>query len=153
MVNVGAKPETARLARAAARVRLPATVAAHLRDGDLSTRKGSVLQTAILAGITGAKQTSALIPLCHPLPLTDCAVTIELHPPAADGSVIAAIECRAETVGRTGVEMEAMTGASIAALTLYDMAKGLSHEIVIESVRLLEKTGGKHAFGSAEARP
>jgi cyclic pyranopterin phosphate synthase len=66
--------------------------------------------------------------------------------------VVATIECRAETIGRTGVEMEAMTGASIAALTLYDMAKGLSHEIVIESVRLLEKTGGKHVFGSPDAR-
>ena len=82
-----------------------------------------------------------------------CARIITAVLTAADGSVIAAIECRAETVGRTGVEMEAMTGASIAALTLYDMAKGLSHEIVIESVRLLEKTGGKHVFGSAEARP
>ena len=91
----------------------------------------------------GAKRTSELIPLCHPLPLDDCKIVIVTRPPSKDGSVEAEIHCRARTEARTGVEMEALTGASIAALTLYDMGKSAARGIVIREVRLLEKTGGK----------
>ena len=105
-----------------------------------------------MAAADAAAQTfSDLIPLCHPLPLTDCKVTIESRPVAADGSMEVVITCRAETHGQTGVEMEALTGASIAALTLYDMGKGISHEIVVGSIRLLEKTGGKSHFLASTA--
>ncbi len=143
MVNVGAKVVTHRVARAVAIVVLPPALATLLRDGDIATKKGPVFQTAILAGIMGAKKTSELIPLCHPLPLEDCKIQIESRPPAADGSTEVMITCTAETHAKTGVEMEALTGATIAALTLYDMGKAVSHDIVIKDVRLLEKTGGK----------
>jgi cyclic pyranopterin phosphate synthase len=143
MVDVGAKAVTRRTARALARVVLPPELAALLRDGDIASRKGPVFQTAILAGIMGAKRTSDLIPLCHPLPLDDCRIEIVPEPPAADGSQEVRIECRVSTEARTGVEMEALTGASVAALTLYDMGKAVTHGIVIRDIRLLEKTGGK----------
>ena len=146
MVNVGAKAVTHRVAQARAIVVLPAALAALLRDGDIATKKGPVFQTAILAGIMGAKRTSELIPLCHPLPLDDCKITVENQPPAADGSTEVFITCRAETHAKTGVEMEALTGATIAALTLYDMGKAVSHDIIIKDVRLWEKTGGKSDF-------
>lgn len=149
MVNVGAKAVTRRVARAVAIVALPPTLAALLRDGDIATKKGPVFQTAILAGITGAKKTSELIPLCHPLPLDDCKIQIESRPPAADGSTEIVITCTAETHAKTGVEMEALTGATVAALTLYDMGKAVSHDIVIKEVRLLEKSGGKSDFRTA----
>lgn len=142
MVNVGAKPVTHRQATAEALVRLPAPLAALLADGDIATRKGALFQTAILAGVMGAKQTSNLIPLCHPLPLDDCQVLITTE----DSGRLVRIRCRAETQARTGVEMEALTGATIAALTLYDMGKAVSHDIVIEQIRLLEKSGGKSDF-------
>jgi cyclic pyranopterin phosphate synthase len=146
MVNVGAKIATHRIALAAATVVLPPALAALLRDGDIATKKGPVFQTAILAGVMGAKRTSELIPLCHPLPLDDCQIAFESRPPAADGSVEVVIRCRVETHAKTGVEMEALTGATIAALTLYDMGKAVSHGIVIKDVRLLEKTGGKSDY-------
>ena len=138
MVNVGGKVPTARLARAQARVRLGAAMLALVQAGDLPTRKGPVFQTAILAGIMAAKKTADLIPLCHPLGLDDCQVRITVLPPDC-----LLIECTARVTGKTGVEMEALTGASVAALTVYDMCKALSHGIVIEEIRLLEKTGGK----------
>lgn len=146
MVNVGTKAVTHRIAQARAIVVLPASLAVLLRDGDIATKKGPVFQTAILAGIMGAKRTSELIPLCHPLPLDDCKITIENKAPAADGSTEVLITCRSETHAKTGVEMEALTGVTIAALTLYDMGKAVSHDIVIKDVRLLEKTGGKSDF-------
>lgn len=152
MVNVGAKAVTHRVARAVAVVVLPPPLAALLRDGDIATKKGPVFQTAILAGIMGAKRTSDLIPLCHPLPLDDCKITIEQRPSAADGSTEVVITCTAETHAKTGVEMEALTGATVAALTLYDMGKAVSHDIVIKDVRLLEKTGGKSHFVTAGVR-
>lgn len=138
MVDVGAKPATRRTAVAVALVELPAELAAQLRDGDIATKKGPVFQTARLAGIMGAKKCSELVPLCHPVRIDAVTVEIELSGPAE-----ARIVCRAEATDRTGVEMEALTGASIAALTLYDMGKAVSHGIVIREVRLLEKTGGK----------
>jgi cyclic pyranopterin monophosphate synthase len=142
MVDVGDKPVTRRTAHAVAVVTLPGELAALLRDGEIATKKGPLFQTAILAGVMGAKKTGELIPLCHPLPLDFC--HIEIEPDAARGEV--AIHCRAQTHAKTGVEMEAMTGATIAALTLYDMAKAVSHGIVIKEVRLLEKTGGKSHY-------
>lgn len=141
MVNVGAKKVTRRVARVRAVVSLPPAVAARLKGGEIRGRKGPVFQTAILAGILGAKRTSDLIPLCHPIGLDDCRVDIRL-----DRGREVVIECRAEARQKTGVEMEALVGASIAALTVYDMCKGWSHDIVIREIRLLEKTGGKSNY-------
>ena len=142
MVNVGAKPVTKRTAHAVAIVTLPGELAALVSDGEIATRKGPIFQTAILAGVMGAKKTSELIPLCHPLALDDC--QIEITPDVSCGEI--AIHCRVQTHAKTGVEMEAMTGASVAALTFYDMAKAVTHGIVIKDVRLLEKTGGKSDY-------
>lgn len=142
MVDVGDKAVTRRTAHAVAVVTLPGELAALLRDGEIATKKGPLFQTAILAGVMGAKKTPELIPLCHPLALDDCQITVE--PDTARGEV--AIHCRVRTAAKTGVEMEAMTGATIAALTLYDMAKAVSHGITIKEVRLLEKTGGKRDY-------
>lgn len=142
MVNVGDKPVTRRTAHAVAVVTLPAELEALLRDGEIATKKGPIFQTAIIAGVMGAKKTSELIPLCHPLGLDDC--QIEIRPDPARGEI--EIHCRAQVHGRTGVEMEALTGATVAALTFYDMAKAVTHGIVIKEVRLLEKTGGKSDY-------
>jgi cyclic pyranopterin phosphate synthase len=146
MVDVGAKAVTVRRAHARAEIVLPPPLAALLKDGDIATRKGPVFQTAILAGIGGAKRTADLIPLCHPLPLDDCQVEIAAEPVAADGTCTVRIDCRAGAEAKTGVEMEALTGAAVAALALYDMGKSVSPGIVIRSIRLLEKTGGKSVY-------
>ncbi|MES2981776.1 MAG: cyclic pyranopterin monophosphate synthase MoaC [Verrucomicrobiota bacterium] len=140
MVDVSAKPETVRRAVAEARVTVNAEVAAQFDGKDLISKKGPVFQTAILAGVMGAKQTSSLIPLCHPLPLDDCKIDISLN-----GQEII-VRCTCKTTARTGVEMEALTGATIAALTLHDMCKALDPAIVISGVRLIEKTGGKSDY-------
>ena len=137
MVDVGGKAVTRRTAQAQARVVFPAEVAAQLHGAGYVTPKGAVLTVANLAGVMGAKATSQLIPLCHPLALDKCHIDI-----AMDGTV-ARIVCTVSCEGRTGVEMEALTGASVAALTLYDMCKAMSHDIVISEVRLLHKSGGK----------
>ena len=142
MVNVGEKPVTRRTAHAVAIVTLPEDLAGLLKDGEIATKKGPIFQTAILAGIMGAKRTSDLIPLCHPLPLDDC--KIEILSDIANRQV--EVHCRVQTHGKTGVEMEALTGATVAALTLYDMGKAISHGIEIKVVRLLEKTGGKSDY-------
>jgi len=141
MVDVGGKPITRRVARARAIVILPRPVLAALKRAEIHTPKGPVFQTARLAGIMAAKQTASLIPLCHPLPLEDCRVEIALR---RRREVV--IECRAATHHKTGVEMEAMTGAAVAALTVYDMCKGLSREFEIRAIVLLEKTGGRHDY-------
>jgi cyclic pyranopterin phosphate synthase len=141
MVDVGAKTATRRLARARSRVILGPDILKLVQAGDLPTRKGPVFQTAILAGIMAAKRTADLIPLCHPLGLDDCQVRIEVQQPDA-----VLIECTATVTGKTGVEMEALTGASVAALTIYDMCKALSQTIVIADTRLVEKRGGKTDF-------
>ncbi len=146
MVDVGAKAVTARTAVAEAVVVLPRALAELVHGGDIASPKGPVFQSAILAGIMGAKRTSDLIPLCHPLPLDDCKVEIEALPPARDGSAEVRVRCTAKTQARTGVEMEALTGAAVAALTLYDMGKAVTHGIVIRDVRLLSKTGGKSTY-------
>lgn len=140
MVDVSTKDITSRTATAEALVTVNEAVAAQFDGSDLISKKGPVFQTAILAGIMGAKQTSSLIPLCHPLPLDSVKIDISF----ADQT--ARIRCTAKTTGKTGVEMEALTGASIAALTLHDMCKALDPAIVISQVRLLEKTGGKSDF-------
>lgn len=142
MVNVGEKSVTKRTAHAIAVVTLPNELAGLLKDGDIATKKGPIFHTAVIAGVMGAKKTSDLIPLCHPLALDDCQV--EIKPAAARGEI--EIHCRVQTHAKTGVEMEAMTGATIAALTFYDMAKAVTHGIVIKEVRLLEKTGGKSDY-------
>lgn len=136
MVDVGAKPETARAATAKVRVvMLPATLAL-IRSGTAS--KGDVLGVARLAGIMGAKRTADLIPLCHPLPIS--AVTVDLE---AEGEDSVAITATVRTTGRTGVEMEALTAASVAALTVYDMVKAVDRGMRIEGLRVVEKSGGK----------
>jgi cyclic pyranopterin phosphate synthase len=140
MVDVSDKVATLRSATAEARVRFPAEVAAALRAGELRTPKGPVFDTAIVAGVMGAKRTHELIPFCHPLCIENCKIGIEL---AAD---VAVITCSVRVHHKTGVEMEALTGASVAALTVYDMCKALSHDIVIEGVRLIAKEGGKHRY-------
>lgn len=139
MVNVGEKPITLRQAHAVAIVSLPLELAALLKDGEITTKKGPVFHAAVLAGVMGVKRTSDLIPLCHPLPLDDCQIEIQPNPSHQEVT----IHCRVQTHARTGVEMEALTGATVAALTLYDMGKAVSHGIVIREIRLLEKTGGK----------
>ena len=144
MVDVSDKKISRRQAKARAEVRLPPAVLAAVTagNGEIMTSKGAVFQTARIAGITGVKKTADLIPFCHPLAIEKCSVEIELI------DDLALIDCTVALHGRTGVEMEALTGAAIAALTVYDMCKALSHEIRIESVRLLEKTGGKSDFSS-----
>jgi len=143
MVDVGDKPVTRRTATARARVAFPPEVAASLRDAGYVTPKGAVLTVAHIAGVMGAKATPQLIPLCHPLSLNRCDVAIEM---AGDEALI---DCTVACNGTTGVEMEALTGASIAALTIYDMCKALSHDIVIAEIRLLSKTGGKRDVRAA----
>src|SRR5580704_9988597 len=141
MVDVGAKDVTLRSAVAEARVRLPAAVARALRASGHRTKKGPVFDTAIIAGVMAAKRTHELIPFCHPLGIEQCQVEIE-HAGARE----LVVRCRVAVHHRTGVEMEALTGASVAALTLYDMCKALSHDIEISRVRLLEKSGGRRRF-------
>lgn len=146
MVNVGAKAITHRIAQAEARLRLPPVVARVLRRRGHRTSKGPVFDTAILAGVMAAKRTSELIPFCHPLALEQCQIEIGFASNGVRGAVLR-IRCRVEVHHKTGVEMEALTGATVAALTVYDMCKALSHDIRIESVKLLAKTGGKRAVG------
>ena len=141
MVDVGAKKETRREAVAESIVSFPADMVSKFKGQDIVTKKGSVFQTAILAGIMGAKKTSELIPLCHPLGLDDCKV--DIHWNDQDQVVI---QAKAAITHKTGVEMEALTAASVAALTIYDMCKALGHGMEITSTRLLSKTGGKKDY-------
>lgn len=141
MVDVSAKAVTHRTATARAIVFLPGAVLAQLNEGDLQTKKGSVFQTAIIAGIMAAKKTGELIPLCHPLGMDNCKVDIRFND---EQEVV--IDCTASISAKTGIEMEALVGASVAALTIYDMCKALSHDIVIKEIKLIEKTGGKRDF-------
>jgi cyclic pyranopterin monophosphate synthase len=145
MVNVGAKPVTHRIAEAQAHVRIPLAVARVLRRSGHRTRKGPVFDTAILAGVMAAKRTSELIPFCHPLPVEQCQIDVRFAS-SRPGSTVLVVHCRVEVHHKTGVEMEALTGATVAALTIYDMCKALSHDIRIEGVRLLSKSGGKRTI-------
>ena len=146
MVDVSPKGFTERFAHAMALVYLPAELAKLVKDHEIVGKKGPVFQTASLAGVMGAKRTSDLIPLCHPLPMDNCAVELHPRPPAGDGSVEVEVHCRVTVTAKTGVEMEALTGATVAALTLYDMGKAVSHDITIREVRLVEKRGGKSDY-------
>lgn len=144
MVDVGGKDETRRVAVATGAISmLPATFAM-VRDG--TAKKGDVLGIARIAAIQGAKRTSELIPLCHPIPLTRVAVEFDLDTQA--NSVLVSVT--AETVGRTGVEMEALTAASVALLTIYDMCKAVDRGMIMSAIRLLEKAGGKSGHWVAE---
>jgi cyclic pyranopterin phosphate synthase len=145
MVDVGDKPVTHRVAVAEARLRLPRGVGAALRRAGHRTKKGPVFDTAVIAGVLAAKRTHELIPFCHPLGIENCSIAIE-----QPSSVQIIVRCEVSVHHRTGVEMEALTGASIAALTVYDMCKALSHDIRIEGVRLLAKRGGRRRFARAE---
>jgi cyclic pyranopterin phosphate synthase len=142
MVDVGGKDASRRTATAEARVHFPAPAAAALRENGLRSAKGPVFDTAIVAGVMAAKRTHELIPFCHPLAIESCKIGIELE---ADTAVI---RCTVGVHHKTGVEMEALTGASVAALTIYDMCKALSHGIVIGEVRLLAKDGGKRSYAA-----
>ena len=137
MVDVSAKAPTLRTAVAEARVRFPAAVASALRENGLRSPKGPVFDTAIVAGVMGAKRTHELIPFCHPLGLESCRIVIEMEHDTA------VIRCTVSVHHKTGVEMEALTAASVAALTIYDMTKALDKRIEIQDIWLLEKTGGK----------
>ena len=137
MVDVTAKDETLRVATAVARLRFPAAVFEQLQKSGFETAKGPVFSTAIVAGTMAAKRTHDLIPFCHPLGLERCEITLEVNYGGLE------VRCTTAVHHRTGVEMEALTGATIAALTVYDMCKALSHDIVIEETRLLSKSGGK----------
>lgn len=140
MVDVAEKAVTLRTARAEAEIILPIAVRNLLARGDVQSKKGPVFQTAMLAGTMAAKRTSELIPLCHPLALEGCTISIVLK------GRIARVTCDARIHHKTGIEMEALTGATVAALTIYDMCKAVSHDIEIRSIRLVEKTGGKSSF-------
>lgn len=141
MVDVGDKTITKRTALAQSIVVLGDEIMEHLQKDEIHTKKGPVFQTAILAGIMAAKKTSDLIPLCHPLALDKVGVDISIN-----NAREVVIVCTARLSGKTGVEMEALMGASVAALTIYDMCKAFSHNIIIKETRLLEKTGGKKDF-------
>jgi cyclic pyranopterin monophosphate synthase len=144
MVDIGDKSVTHRIAEAEALLLLPAAVAQALRRSGHRTHKGPVFDTAIVAGVMAVKRTADLVPFCHPLPIDHCSIEVETR-----GTRQLRVVCRVETHHRTGVEMEALTGATVAALTIYDMCKALSHDIRIGSVRLLRKSGGKRRVGTA----
>ncbi len=140
MVDVGDKAVTRREATAECRVWLPPAVLEALDGNEIQAKKGPVFATAIIAGVMAAKKTHELIPFCHPLGLDKCSIDIEV-----DGEE-AVIACTCRVEHKTGVEMEALTGASVAALTIYDMVKALSHDVEVRRTRLMAKRGGKADF-------
>ncbi len=144
MVDVSKKAITAREAIAECGVCFPSDVAKQLHATGLKSAKGGIVETAIIAGTMAVKRTHELIPFCHPLPIDGCRIEIDW----LDDNALR-IECRVKTTHRTGVEMEALTGATVAALTVYDMCKALSHDMVIGPARLLGKRGGQRDFGKA----
>lgn len=143
MVDVSGKAVSARAATAECRVKFPAETAAHLRRNGLQSAKGGVVETAIVAGTLAVKRTHELIPFCHPLPIDGIRFAIDWRSQRE-----LSIVCTVNTAHKTGVEMEALTGATIAALTVYDMCKALSHAIVLGPAKLLAKRGGKRDFGA-----
>lgn len=143
MVDVSDKQITRRTAIAQSIVVLGNEIMKQLNGTDIQTKKGPVFQTAIIAGTMAAKKTSDLIPLCHPLALENCKINISVN---EENEVV--IQCTVTITSKTGVEMEALTGASIAALTIYDMCKAMSHAIVIKEIKLISKTGGKSDFNN-----
>jgi len=143
MVDISAKKTTRRIAEASAEVVVTKEIAALFRDGDMQSAKGPVFQTAIIAGTQAVKETSRLIPFCHPLPIDQCKFTIQLNKQTVK------IRCIVSAEYKTGVEMEALTGATVAALTVYDMCKAVTHEMEIRSVKLIRKSGGKRDVRSS----
>lgn len=141
MVDVGQKKVTERLARARSIVVLGEEIMNQLEKDEIHTKKGPVFQTAIIAGVMAAKKTGDLIPLCHPLGMDNCRIDIHVN---EQREVV--VDCTARVKAKTGVEMEALTGATVAALTIYDMCKAFSHDIVIKETKLMEKRGGKRDF-------
>ena len=140
MVDVSDKPGTLREAHARTTVRLPDNIVQQIDGDEISSKKGPVFATAIIAGVMAAKKTHELIPFCHPIGLDSCKISIDMQ------GNDAVVDCRCRVEHKTGVEMEALTGASVAALTIYDMLKALSHDIVISDTRLMAKSGGKKDF-------
>ncbi|WP_317191792.1 cyclic pyranopterin monophosphate synthase MoaC [Fulvivirga marina] len=140
MVDVSEKSITKRTATAQTRVNVGDEILSLLQNDEIHTKKGPVFQTSIIAGVMAAKKTSELIPFCHPIALDDCKIEILVE----EKDIV--INCTTITTAKTGVEMEALSGASIAALTIYDMCKALSHDIEIKSTQLMSKTGGKKDF-------
>ncbi|MBD8487990.1 cyclic pyranopterin monophosphate synthase MoaC [Echinicola sp. CAU 1574] len=140
MVDVSEKAITQRTATAQSIVKFPETVFKTLSADNFLGKKGSIIQTAIIAGTMAAKKTSDLIPLCHPLALSK--IQIDITPETNQLKILSSVKCE----GKTGVEMEALTAASVAALTIYDMCKALSHDIIISETKLMAKEGGKHVF-------
>lgn len=140
MVDVSEKRISKRVARAQAIVLLGKKIVGQMKGDEIITKKGPVFQTAIIAGVMAAKRTHELIPFCHPLSLEDCKIRITVKKDRA------IIDTETIITSKTGVEMEALTAASVAALTVYDMCKALSHNIIIEEVKLMAKSGGKKDF-------
>ena len=140
MVDVSLKSITRRTAQAQSKLIVSREILSQLKDNDIQTKKGPVFHTSIIAGVMASKKTSELIPFCHPISLDDCKIDIRV----VNDEII--INCQCITTSKTGVEMEALTGASVAALTVYDMCKALSHDIKIMQTQLMSKTGGKKDF-------
>ncbi len=140
MVDVSEKSITKRVAKAQAIVQLGKKIVSQMKGDELITKKGPVFQTAIIAGVMAAKRTHELIPFCHPLSLEDCKIRITVKKNKA------IIDTETTITSKTGVEMEALTAASVTALTIYDMCKALSHNIIIEEIKLMAKSGGKKDF-------
>jgi cyclic pyranopterin phosphate synthase len=141
MVDIGDKKVTERVAVARALMSLEEEILDQLDNNEIQTKKGPIFQTAIIAGIMATKKTSELIPLCHAIAINKSNINIRVN---TERKI--EIDCTVKVIGKTGVEMEALTGASVAALTIYDMCKGFSHNIIIEEIKLLKKTGGKSDF-------
>jgi len=141
MVSIVKKEVTHRTATAVSQLTVPQIVISQLQGQEITTKKGPVFATAIIAGTMAVKKCHELIPFCHPLPIENCKITINLN----DQNQIE-VRCFVETHHKTGIEMEALTGASVAALTIYDMCKALSHDMEIVQTRLISKTGGKRDF-------
>ena len=141
MVDVSEKQVSHRVATARSIISMPPEVITQFTEGDIKSKKGSVFQTAIIAGIMASKKTGELIPLCHPLGLDNCKIDIHFN---EQNEVV--IDCTTSITAKTGIELEALVGASVAALTIYDMCKALSHDIVIKETKLMSKTGGKSDF-------
>jgi cyclic pyranopterin phosphate synthase len=145
MVDVSEKKANLRTAHARSEVYLPDSIYSMIKSNDIQSKKGPVFHTAIIAGVMAAKQTGNLVPFCHPIGLEDCQIIIE-----AIGQNKVQVDCITKVTAKTGVEMEALMGASIAALTIYDMCKAMSHDIQIISTSLISKTGGKKDFQRLE---
>ncbi|MGB2081995.1 MAG: cyclic pyranopterin monophosphate synthase MoaC [Psychrobacter sp.] len=145
MVDVSGKTATTREANATGQVRFPSEIYAQIKAADGMTKKGSITQTAHIAGIMAAKRTHDLIPLCHPLPLDKIGLRFEYNDALSSITVSAVVK----VTHKTGVEMEALTAVSVACLTIYDMTKALSHDIVIDDIHLVKKTGGKSDYSHA----